>query len=150
MRRLDLRSSLFWMVVSAITIFLSSKLPFGGFASPGAGFLPLLVGTLMFLLSVSLLIQQLFKEEEERKALWAKGGTARVLLILASLVFYGLFLEKLGFILMTFLLMGFLLLAIGRVRKSVVVLLSLLSSLGCYGVFQLWLNVQLPKGIFGF
>jgi len=150
MRRLDLRSSLFWMVVSAITIFLSSKLPFGGFASPGAGFLPLLVGALMFLLSVSLLMQQLFKEEEKRRALWAKGGTVRVILILASLIFYGLFLEKLGFILMTFLLMGFLLLAIGKIRKPVVLLLSLVSSLGCYGVFQLWLNVQLPKGIFGF
>ncbi len=138
------------MIVSAVTVILSSKLPFGSFASPGAGFLPLLVGVLMLLLSLGLFIQQLFKGEEGRKTLWAKGGTARVLLILASLVFYGLFLEKFGFILMTFLLMGFLLLAIGRVRKSVVVLLSLLSSFGCYGVFQLWLNVQLPKGIFGF
>jgi len=138
------------MIVSAITVFLSLRLPFGSFATPGAGFLPILVGVLMFLLSLILFIQSFSKEKEEIKALWAKGGTARVLLILASLVFYGLFLEKLGFILMTFLLMGFLLLAIGKVRKSVVVLLSLFSSLGCYGVFQLWLNVQLPKGIFGF
>lgn len=138
------------MIVSAITVFLSLRLPFGSFATPGAGFLPILVGVLMFLLSLILFIQSFSKEKEEIKALWAKGGTGRVLLILLSLVFYGLFLEKLGFILMTFLLMGFLLLAIGKVRKSVVVLLSLFSSLGCYGVFQLWLNVQLPKGIFGF
>ncbi len=139
------------MIVSAGTVFLSSKLPFGGFATPGAGFLPFSVGVLMFLLSLILFIQSFSsKEEERRKALWAKGGTGRVLLILLSLVLYGLFLEKLGFILTTFLLMGFLLLAIGKVRKSVVVLLSLISSLGCYGVFQVWLNVQLPKGIFGF
>ena len=138
------------MIVSAITVFLSLRLPFGSFATPGAGFLPILVGVLMFLLSLILFIQSFSKEKEEIKALWAKGGTGRVLLILLSLVFYGLFVEKLGFILMTFLLMGFLLLAIGKVRKSVVVLLSLFSSLGCYGVFQLWLNVQLPKGIFGF
>ena len=150
MSRLDLRSSFFWMIVSAMTIFLSFKLPFGSFANPGAGFLPLLVGVMMFLLSLILFVQQLFKEEEGRKAFWAKGGTARVLLILGSLVFYGVFLEKLGFILMTFLLMGFLLLAIGRVRKLAVLLLSLLSSLGCYAVFQIWLNVQLPKGVFGF
>jgi putative tricarboxylic transport membrane protein len=139
------------MIVSAGTVFLSSKLPFGSFATPGAGFLPFSVGVLMFLLSLILFIQSFSsKEEERRKALWAKGGTGRVLLILLSLVLYGLFLEKLGFILTTFLLMGFLLLAIGKVRKSVVVLLSLISSLGCYGVFQVWLNVQLPKGIFGF
>lgn len=150
MRRFDLGSSSFWMVVSAITIFLSYKLPFGSFANPGAGFLPLLVGLLMFLFSLTLFVEQLFKEEKGRKSLWPKGGTLRVFLILASLVFYGLFLEKLGFILMTFLLMGFLLLAIGKVRKPVVVFLSLLSSLGCYVVFQIWLNVQLPKGIFGF
>lgn len=150
MRWLDLRSSIFWMTVSALTIFLSSKLPFGSFANPGAGFLPLLVGGLMFLLSFALFMQQVFKAEQGKKSLWAKGGTPRVLLILASLVLYGIFLEKLGFILMTFLLMGFLLLAIGKVRKPVVVLLSLISSLGCYGVFQVWLNVQLPRGIFGF
>lgn len=150
MKRLDLGSSFFWMIVSAGTVLLSSKLPFGSFATPGAGFLPFSVGVLMFLLSLILFIQSFSKEEEGRKALWAKGGTGRVLLILLSLVLYGLFLEKLGFILTTFLLMGFLLLAIGKVRKSVVVLLSLISSLGCYGVFQVWLNVQLPKGIFGF
>lgn len=138
------------MIVSVGTVFLSSKLPFGSFATPGAGFLPFSVGVLMFLLSLILFIQSFSKEEEGRKALWAKGGTGRVLLILLSLVLYGLFLEKLGFILTTFLLMGFLLLAIGKVRKSVVILLSLISSLGCYGVFQVWLNVQLPKGIFGF
>ena len=150
MRRLDLRSSLFWMVVSIMAIFLSSKLPFGSFASPGAGFLPLSVGVLMFLLSFILFIQSFSKGEGGIKTLWARSGTGRVLLILVSLLFYGLFLEKLGFILITFLLMGFLLLAIGKVRKSIVILLSLLSSLGCYGAFQLWLNVQLPKGIFGF
>ena len=138
------------MIVSAGTVFLSSKLPFGGFATPGAGFLPFSVGVLMFLLSLILFIQSFSKGGEGRKALWAKGGTGRVLLILLSLVLYGLILEKLGFILTTFLLMGFLLLAIGKVRRSVVVLLSLISSLGCYGVFQVWLNVQLPKGIFGF
>ncbi len=150
MKRLDLRSSSFWMVVSVLTIILSSKLPFGSFANPGAGFLPLLVAGLMFLLSLILFIHSFLIGEERVKALWAKGGTGRVLLILVSLVFYGLFLEKLGFILMTFLLMGFLLLTIGKVRRSIVILLSLLSSLGCYGVFQLWLNVQLPKGVFGF
>jgi putative tricarboxylic transport membrane protein len=150
MRQLDLRSSFFWMIVSAITIFLSFKLPFGSFANPGAGFLPLLVGVLMFLLSLLLFVQSFSKGEGGIKTLWAKGGTGRVLLILVSLVFYGLFLEKLGFIIMTFLLMAFLLLGIGKVRRSLVIFLSLVSSLGCYGVFQLWLNVQLPKGIFGF
>lgn len=138
------------MVISAVVVFLSSRLPFGSFANPGAGFLPLLAGGLMLLLSLLLFVQSFSKGEGTIKILLAKGGTGRVLLILLSLILYGLFLEKLGFILMTFLLMGFLLLAIGKVRKSLVIFLSLVSSLGCYGVFQLWLNVQLPKGIFGF
>ena len=150
MRQLDLRSSFFWMIVSAITIFLSFKLPFGSFANPGAGFLPLLVGVLMFLLSLLLFVQSFSKGEGRIKTLWAKDGTGRVLLILVSLIFYGFFLETLGFIIMTFLLMAFLLLGIGKVKRSLVIFLSLVSSLGCYGVFQLWLNVQLPKGIFGF
>jgi len=150
MKRLDLRSSLFWMIVSAITVFLSLRLPFGSFATPGAGFLPILVGVLMFLLSLILFIQSFSKEEEEIKPLRARGGTGRVLLILVSLIVYGLLLESLGFILMTFLLMGFLLLAIGSQRIILVVLISLFSSIGCYAVFQVWLEVQLPNGIFGF
>lgn len=138
------------MIVSAATILLSSKFPFGSFANPGPGFLPLSVGIVMFLLSLILFVQCFLKREEGRKTLWAKGATARVLLILASLIIYGLLLESLGFILMTFLLMGFLLLAIGSQRIILALLISFFSSIGCYAVFQLWLEVQLPKGIFGF
>lgn len=138
------------MIVSAVTVLLSFKFPFGNFANPGAGFLPLLVGMLMFLLSLILFIQSFSKGEEGGKILWTKGATARVLLILASLIVYGLLLESLGFILMTFLLMGFLFLAIGSQRIVLAFFLSLFSSIGCYAVFQLWLEVQLPKGIFGF
>ncbi len=138
------------MASSLLVVFLSSKLPFGSFANPGAGFLPLLVGALMFLLSLILFVQSCLKGEGGGKTFWAKGGTGRALLILLSLVFYGLFLEQLGFILMTFLLMGFLLSAIGGQRRAIVILIALSSSLGCYAVFQLWLAVQLPKGVFGF
>jgi hypothetical protein len=138
------------MVVSAVTVLLSSKFPFGNFANPGPGFLPLSVGIIMFLLSLILFVQCFLKGEGEGKTLWTKGATARVLLILASLIVYGVLLESLGFILMTFLLMGFLLLAIGSQRIVLAVLISLFSSIGCYAVFQLWLEVQLPKGIFGF
>ncbi len=138
------------MTVSAVTVLLSSKFPFGSFANPGPGFLPLSVGIIMFLLSLILFVQSFLKGKEEGKTLWTKGSTARVLLILASLIIYGVLLESLGFILMTFLLMGFLLLAIGSQRIVFAVLISLFSSIGCYAVFQLWLEVQLPKGIFGF
>jgi len=138
------------MIVAAITILLSTKFSFGSFANPGPGFLPLSVGIIMLLLSIVLFVQSYLKREEEEKAALMKGATVRVLLILASLIIYGLLLESLGFILTTFLLMGFLLLAIGSQRIILAILISLFSSIGCYAVFQLWLEVQLPKGIFGF
>jgi len=100
------------MIVSAVTILLSTKFSFGSFANPGPGFLPLSVGIIMFLLSLILFIQSFLRREEGGRAVLVKGATARVLLILASLIVYGLLLESLGFILTTFLLMGFLLLAI--------------------------------------
>jgi len=138
------------MIVSAVTISLSTKFPFGSFANPGPGFLPLSVGIIMFLLSLILFVQSFLRREGGEKAVLVKGATARVLLILASLIVYGLLLESLGFILTTFLLMGFLLLAIGSQRIVLALLISLFSAIGCYAVFQLWLEVQLPKGIFGF
>lgn len=150
MKPSDRKSSAFWMAFSVVVILLSLNLPIGKLAAPGAGFLPLLAGGLMFLLSLGLFVQTFFGKEERPRAFWAKEGAGKVFWILLSLLLYGGLLERLGFILSTFLLMAFLLAMIGKQRKTLVLFVSLLSSLGCFAVFQLWLNVQLPKGVLGF
>jgi len=67
-----------------------------------------------------------------------------------ALFWYAIFLEILGFLMVTFLLLIFLFRGIEPQRWLVSVGGSALASLICYAIFELWLKTQLPKGILGF
>jgi hypothetical protein len=62
---------------------------------------------------------------------------------------YVLVFEKLGLIVSTFLFTGSLLWIIGRKRWYIVIAFAAASTLGIYLIFGVWLQTQLPKGIFG-
>jgi hypothetical protein len=61
--------------------------------------------------------------------------------------FYDLFLEVLGYIPTTFILMVLLLKAVESTRWRTVLLESFMAAFASYALFQWWLKVQLPKGI---
>ena len=74
----------------------------------------------------------------------------KIALVLFSLLLYAFFLERLGFVLTTFVLMSFLLGCIegtGWLRSLGVASAAALTS---YAMFELWLKIRLPRGIFGF
>lgn len=74
----------------------------------------------------------------------------KIALVLCSLLLYAFFLEKLGFALTTFALMAFLLGCIegtGWLRSLGIAGASVLTT---YAMFELWLKIRLPKGMFGF
>jgi hypothetical protein len=73
----------------------------------------------------------------------------RALVLLVSLLAYVLLLEPLGFFLCTALFIGFLLRIIVPYRWSVVIGGALLIAIASYGIFEIWLQAQLPKGPFG-
>ncbi len=74
----------------------------------------------------------------------------KISLVLASLVLYALFLEKLGFVFTTFVLLSFLLgISEGKKWPRVLGVASAVA-LGSFAIFELWLRIRLPKGIFGF
>ena len=63
---------------------------------------------------------------------------------------YALLLHSLGFSLCTALFVGFLLRAVKPQRWPVVMAGGILAALGTYGIFELWLKAQLPRGPWGF
>jgi len=71
-------------------------------------------------------------------------------LVLAVLLAYTAFLEVLGFLLATFLLLLFLFRGIEPQRWVVSIGGSALTSFITYALFELWLKTQLPKGFIGF
>lgn len=81
---------------------------------------------------------------------YVKARWKKLVLILVILLSYAFLLEKLGYVLSTFLLLFFLFRFVEAQRWLVTIAGSLMVSLVSYGVFDKWLKMQLPKGIWGF
>ena len=142
----DLASALFWL---AIAIFVSlegfAKLKLGTLRQPGPGFFPFWGAVILGTLSLILLARSL--RSRERLNFGAVRWSALVL-VLAALLIYLLFLETLGFVIVTFcfLLLLFRFGDIGWIKSAAS---SIVATSLAYALFQLWLRVQLPRGWFG-
>jgi len=150
MKRTDLWSGIFWLLISTWVIGESIRFGLGKWSAPGPGFVPFWSGLVLACFSFSLVIRNLLKKslisEENRfeKIRWGKWG-----LTLASLLGYALLMESLGFILCTFIFMIVLLAFVEPQRWLLVLLVGMASTIASYLIFQSWLKSQLPKGFLG-
>ena len=146
---LDTWSALGWFALGLLVCYGGSRLGVGSVTDPGPGFIFLGSGLILALLSLMLLTGSLTgitaEAEERRGTNWAK-----ISLVLAALVLYALFLETLGFVVTTFALLS-VLLGLSEGNKWLRVLgVAGAAALGSFALFELWLKIRLPKGIFGF
>jgi hypothetical protein len=151
MRKYDLISSTVLTVCFILVIINSSRLPLGTLNHPGSGFFPLLVGILTVILSGILFIQSFLQSPSQRKELF--GGHERrlhksVSTVLALLA-YGIFLNWLGFLCVTFLLMFFLLKVIGSQGWKLSLGMAISITFSAYLLFKVFLKLQLPAGPWG-
>jgi putative tricarboxylic transport membrane protein len=144
-------SSLVWLSFAILILVESLRMPLGSWRDPGAGFLPLWSGILLAFLSLIDYGQS--RREEDRpgeKPEESGRGTKNLLWVVAALFGDSIFLEILGFLLTTFLLLLILFRAGGPQRWTMALGGSVTASLLSYVLFEVWLKTQLPKGIFGF
>lgn len=148
MKKHQMIISAVWIGLSLfIMIFSYIKLGLGVLHSPGPGFFPFLIGGLLFVLSLYLLIAKFFGKgaqevllEEQKKVSYRKCS-----IMVASLILYGFFLEILGFVVATFLLLFFMFLGMGvRLRSAVVT--AVLTILVTYFLFT-YFGIRFPPGI---
>ncbi len=150
MKKFDLQSSFFLLILSILICIGSYRLSLGSLGTPGPGFMSFLSGVVLLILALLMLIEALLKGHSEPRRFWeSSAGRSKVYLTLASLVVYALGLNFLGFFVMTSLFMGFLLAVIGTEKWTTVILGGVLSALASYAFFELWLKLELPKGILG-
>jgi putative tricarboxylic transport membrane protein len=148
MKRARLITSAILLLLACATLIETSKLPIGDLHSPQAGFFPLMIGLLLGTFSVVLLVQSLReKTGETRPVSESSGRRKRILLTLGALFFVALLFERLGYLISTFLLIGFLLAAVSMQRWWVVITTAFLSSLLSYLLFGVVLKTQLPDGV---
>ncbi len=150
MKKFDLISSAFWLVVGFLICEESYRIHLGNFRSPGPGFLPFGAGIVLGGLALIIMLKSLRKTFGQKKAFWEERNRwPKVAMTLILIFVYGLLLDTLGFLLTTFLIMGFLFRGIEPQRWRTVIAGAVLSALGSYLIFQVWLDVELPKGFLG-
>jgi putative tricarboxylic transport membrane protein len=118
---------------------------------PDPGFFPFWLGIGLIILSLALILQSMRGRINSGAAqpLWKGLRWQKVIFLLGVLLLYSIFLESLGYILATFLLMFFMFRAVEAQKWPIVILGSVVTSLFTYILFRLWLQVQLPVGLWG-
>ena len=151
MKKKDILSSLFWMAVGLGVCYGGYDLELGTLRDPGSGFMFFWVGLIMIGLSLAVLVKAVRMKPDQKGGGLLRGEVrwAKILSVLAVLVLYAYVFPHLGFILSTVLLLLFLFKAVEPQKWSWAVLGAVISTLTAYGVFQLWLGTQLPKGFLG-
>jgi hypothetical protein len=102
-------------------------------------------------LSLSVLLGALRMKPDPKgiRSHWGEIRWKKILSVLAALVLYAYAFTFLGFILCTVPLLIFLFKAVEPQKWTWALWGAILSTLTAYGVFQLWLGSQLPRGFLG-
>ena len=150
MKQANIAISLILIGLAGFILAQSRNLAFGSLRTPQTAFFPTTLATLLLIFSAILLAQTLFGAEIRRghDKIVAEGWV-RIGATLATMVGFALALERLGFLLTTFLLMVLLLRAIESQRWYKVVAVALTTALISYAIFGWLLGIPLPAGILG-
>jgi hypothetical protein len=132
-------------VVGAVFAWQAALLDFGGFDLPGPGFLPLVLGVVVFVLSTLIAIEG-FRGAGEGETV--ELGHRDVLIVFAAMAAVAALFEPLGAYLSLGLFGAVLLVVIARVSVPLAVLSACIAMAACWYFFQVLLGLQLPRGPF--
>ncbi len=145
---MERKSGLVVFFLAVVILWQGRGLSFGSLHAPGPGFFPMLIAAVLVILSLFLIIPAAKGVSEENPL--SAHSTIRMLVVFAALVAYFFFLEYLGFVIISFLLMAFLFLWVAR-QKWYFALSSAVICIGlAYILFDVLLKSNLPRGVFGF
>lgn len=141
--------TLFWIGLGIFVMIFSYNLGLGRFNNPDAGLMPFLLGGILVLLSLyGLIVFPLKKardsgtpKEERRQVSYRKIG-----LVLVGLFMYAFILEKLGFVITTWVFLFLLFRGVGN-RWITTFIASTFTVLATYSLFTFF-GVRFPPGIF--
>ena len=151
MRRAAVYCNLFWLFFSLVVCIEASRLKLGAINNPGPGFFPFSAGSVMLILSLAALFHSIRKRDQKEKA--GQEEPFRwwnIVIILAAIVAYTLSLERIGFIINTFLFISILLKVVEPQSWKTSVLGGLITAIAANLVFNVIFRAQIPSGILGF
>jgi putative tricarboxylic transport membrane protein len=141
--------ALFWVAAGLLASYGATRLGLGSVTEPGAGFIFFWSGVILVFLSLIVFAESIRSPADTAREM-GEMNWAKIALVLLSLLLYAFFLERLGFILTTFVLVTFLLGCIEDINWFRSLGVASAAALASYAIFELWLKIRLPKGFFGF
>jgi len=149
MRQSHILVNFFWIGLGMFVMIFSYHLGLGRFSNPDSGLMSFLLGLLLVLLSLYGLIGSLLKKAGDEK-LPTEGGRqtsyGKIALVLMALMIYSFILEKLGFVITTWIFLFLLFRNMGN-RWMTTLIASTFTVLATYFVFT-YFGVRFPPGIF--
>jgi putative tricarboxylic transport membrane protein len=146
--RREILPGMVWMGLGVFIVINSYQLDLGNFKNLGPGFMPFCVGVLLIICAIPIMVgsyaaPRLDLSQDGKRLL---GDFQKPASVLATLLFYALLLNKLGFILTAFITLILLNKIAGLGKWKIVLFFSVATVLATYVLFVIILNVQLPSG----
>jgi len=153
MERVGTKEGIIWIVVGGLICFLSGRIGLGSFHEPGPGFVAFASGLSLVVIGLIMIpprksSRSVSVTDHRADRPFLKLPKISLVYTVLVLVGYGLMLDRWGYLLTTFLLMFALFYDRAANRLLPSVLASLLTVVSTYLIFETWLRVQLPRGIF--
>ena len=138
----------FFCFTSALFCYGALKLGVGEFGRPGPGFFPLLTGLIVGSLSLVMMLRAMRRSVPGDRP--EKLITARTALGLASLIAFGILVEKVGFFVCSFLFITLVLRANGARNWRFLFFFAVLVCVTVFLFFNVLLEARLPLGILSY
>ncbi|MCX5908522.1 MAG: tripartite tricarboxylate transporter TctB family protein [Deltaproteobacteria bacterium] len=151
MRRIALYCNLFWILFSLVVCVEAYRLRLGTITKPGSGLFPFSLGVVMLVLSLSALFQAIGrKTKDEKRTPQEPFRWWSIVFIVAATLAFALTLEKIGFLIDTFLFICLLLKVVEPQTWKTSIIGGLTTAVVANVVFNVIFKAQLPSGMLGF
>ena len=151
MKTYDRIAGFFFLGAGLFFTHYARTVEIGDWLEPGPGFLPLCAGLILVAMSSAFLLKTLARQTSKGIRFFPqKDSWKRVLPTFVALVAYNFLLQPLGFTIVTFLFIAFLVKWIFPQSWLRSIITGGLTALGAYVLFVMLLKTQLPKGFLGF
>jgi putative tricarboxylic transport membrane protein len=149
----DRLSSLVWLAFGLFCIYGAVLLDLGNFREPGTGFFPFVSGCFITLLALIVFVKSLLGRKTPQgriSEIWKGLSWSRPLAVGLIMLGYILFLDRIGFVLTSLVLLFLMLKWVERLPTWKSLVLSASASACTYLLFNVLLKATLPTGPFGF
>lgn len=152
MKKFDRFGGALWLTLGIFICIMSLRLGIGDLHMPGAGFAPLIAGTLLAVSGLIMILSTFSRQfvDEKISSLLVTKGKRDPIFALSALFGYMLLLEYLGFLITSFIFLMALFKIKDTKRWAGPLGITISTVVVSYLVFYMWLKLPLPEGLLWF